>query len=761
MPDSRKILLISHNFPPTAGPESSLVKINAESLHRAGFQLRVLTTTESHTIQATDESLLSDIPADIQVDRVASPDASMAARSPKFGRFLAVKSGRYILPEIAFPWMVPAFRRAVAITEEWQPDIIYSRATKHVSNVVGWRLKRHTGRPWVAHFSDPWITGGLPYRPLQRLIGRFFEHLILRDADALVFVSANAAEKVLRHQPQETWSRVHIIPHGYSTPSPDLAALRPLPPEGRSLRVIHAGSFYPGMRTPDSLIDALLLLRQSRPLDGCIEIECIGVDTTPYQARVDTAGLGSVLKFKGSIPFDECQRQVATSDLTLIIDTPGYGGLFLPTKLFESFAFDHPVLGLTEPGSAVAGVLEQVSMPWSHVSDPSAIAAQLATLLASWESGDWGITADQRQAMDQFQIDIANKPLFRLFENLLPPPDVQSLAVTKSKKNNPASNRPARKWLLSGVRQVGLPYLGRAINRARPKVLMFHGLTDREHTGLENCQHKHLDVRRFELFLAHLKKHFHVIALDDLTRCLANGTPPPPFSVVLTFDDGFLSNYTLGFPLLKRYDTPATIFAATEFVDEKKPIWVDRVDYALHQAGMDKLELIQAKRELKSLPASQLEDALLALEKRLGFRLEKANAPYVPAIYHSMDWSHAREMLDSGLVSIGAHTHSHQIMTRCTPEIVTLEVAKSKQLIEQNTGRPCTTFCYPNGGPEDFSEETERIIRGLGFLSTVTTIGGFNEPDCCPFLLKRLGVMNNQNLSQFDLLTSGINRSQR
>jgi peptidoglycan/xylan/chitin deacetylase (PgdA/CDA1 family) len=445
--------------------------------------------------------------------------------------------------------------------------------------------------------------------------------------------------------------------------------------------------------------------------------------------------------------------------LTLIIDTPGYGGLFLPTKLFESFAFDHPVFGLTEPGSAVAGVLDQVGMPWSNVSDPSAIASQLASLLARWESGDWSITAGQRQAMDQFQIDTANKPLFRLFESLIP--SGHCLPASRQKHYTPLSNRPAHKWLLSFVRRVGLPSIGRAINQARPKVLMFHGLTDREHTGLENCQHKHLHVRRFEAFLAHLKKHFRLIALDELARCLSSGIPPPPYSVALTFDDGFLSNYTLGFPLLKRYDAQATIFAATEFVEEKKPIWVDRVDYAMDQAGRDKVELIRVKRELKSLPADKLEDALVSLENGLGYRLENANLPSVPAIYHAMDWGHAREMLDSGLVSLGAHTHSHQIMARCTPEVVEHEVLKSKQLIEQNTGRPCTTFCYPNGGPEDFTEETERIIRGLGFLSTITTIGGFNEPGCSPFLMKRLGVMNNQDLTQFDLLTSGINRSQR
>jgi peptidoglycan/xylan/chitin deacetylase (PgdA/CDA1 family) len=736
-----------------------LVKINAESLNRAAFQVRVLTTTQSHTVQATDESLLSGIPSEIVVDRVASPDALLAARSPKLGRFLAVNLGRHILPEIAFPWVFPALRRALAIVEEWKPDVIYSRATKHVSNVVGWHLKRRTGLPWVAHFSDPWITGGLPYRPIQRLIGRFFERRILRDADALVFVSANAAEKVLRNHPQETWSRVHIIPHGYSTPSPELAALRPPPTVGRPLQVIHAGSFYPGMRTPDSLIEALLLLKQNRLIDGCIEIKCIGVDTTPYQARVHAAGLDLVLKFEGSIPFDECQRRVATSDLTLIIDTPGYGGLFLPTKLFESFAFDHPVLGLTEPGSAVAGVLERVGMPWAHVSDPSDIASQLAAMLTRWEGAEWNITAHQRHAMDQFQIDTTNKTLVSLFDSLMPSDRSRFSPGPKEPKSSP--NHPARKWVLSAARKFGLPALGRSINQSRPIVLMFHGLTDREHMGLENCQHKHLHVRRFESFLAHLKKHFRVIPLNELADCLASGTPPPPFSVALTLDDGYLSNYTLGFPLLKKFDAPATIFAATEFVDVKKPIWVDRVDYALNLAGRSKAELIRVKRELKSLPSDHLEDALLALENRLGFRLENANSSSVPAIYHAMDWTHAREMIDSGLVSIGAHTHSHKIMARCTPEIVADEVSKSKQLIEQHTGQPCTSFCYPNGSVEDFTDETEHIIRGFGFLSTITTIGGFNEPGCSPYLLKRLGIMNNQDLTQFDLLTSGMNRSQR
>lgn len=314
--------------------------------------------------------------------------------------------------------------------------------------------------------------------------------------------------------------------------------------------------------------------------------------------------------------------------------------------------------------------------------------------------------------------------------------------------------------VLIGIQWSGIPYLFRRLNRSRSVILMFHGLTDRKHSGLENCQHKHLHVQRFEAFLVHLKKHFHVISLDELTRCKREGLPTPPSSVVLTFDDGFLSNCKLAFPLLKKYQMPATIFVATQFVAEKKPIWVDRVDYALDRAGASKKELVEIKKKLKDLTPDQLVPAIEDLEKRLGHELVNSNAESSPEIYRSLDWQDIREMQKTGLITIGAHTHSHWILGRCTPEIVLKEVEICKNIIEQETGRPCLHFCYPNGGREDFSKETESIIRHLGFHSTTTTLCGFNEANSSPFLLKRFGITDEMDPVKFHLLMSGIDRNQ-
>lgn len=414
MSDSVRILLVSHNFPPTSGPESSLVRLNTAWMLRAGFDLRVLTTTNSHTLQAMDRTLMAGLPADLVVQRQASPEAVLAERFPRVGRLAAVLLGRHVLPEIFLPWALPATEAGLRMVREWRPHVIYSRAPKHVSNVVGWRLKRKTGLPWVAHFSDPWITGGLPHQRLQRWLGLPLERRILRDADALVFVTRQAMERVLRPHPASWRERARIIPHGYEAAAPAAGS----PPPKRPLTVIHAGAFYPGIRGPETLIEALRQMHSASPITGRMTVECVGDDSVRYQEQTDAAGLARVLHFLPTVPFDECQRKIAASSLMLIIDTPGYGGVFLPTKLFEAFASRRPVLGLAEPGSAVAEILEQAGLPWADVRSPAHIAEVFTRLLDDWEQRGEAPPEGKRDRVEGFEINRVNEPLAAILHQL-------------------------------------------------------------------------------------------------------------------------------------------------------------------------------------------------------------------------------------------------------------------------------------------------------------------------------------------------------
>lgn len=293
--------------------------------------------------------------------------------------------------------------------------------------------------------------------------------------------------------------------------------------------------------------------------------------------------------------------------------------------------------------------------------------------------------------------------------------------------------------------------------RHRPVILMFHGFTSREHLGSENCQHKHLHVEKLDAFLAFLKRYYHITSLDEIAHCLQHGRPLPQRAVVLTFDDGFLSNYTIAYRLLQRHQASATIYLATEFVDEHKPIWTDRVDYAFTAAGKGPGELRAAKQRLKQLPQENIDDAVTELEDALGARLKQSNDPGIPDIYHGLNWDQVREMHGTGLVQFGAHTHTHKILGRCEPETVRLELQTSKSIIERELAAPCLHFCYPNGSHGDFSALTEQYVHEAGFHSSVTTLNGRLRPKPQAFLLPRLGITNDLDIERFDLLLAGVN----
>lgn len=291
---------------------------------------------------------------------------------------------------------------------------------------------------------------------------------------------------------------------------------------------------------------------------------------------------------------------------------------------------------------------------------------------------------------------------------------------------------------------------GRGRHQCELRVLMFHGLTDKEHKGLENCQHKHLHVARFEALAAHLASYYDVLSMDELVSHLESGRGLPAYPAVLTFDDGFASNYHLAYPVLRRFGLPAIIYLETEFVDEKLPIWVDRVDFTMQMAGRSKQELVSFKEQLKRQTQADILAAVERLEEETGHKLGRADRADVPAIYHPLNWGQVREMASSGLVTFGSHTHSHVLLGRAAPDIIRYELEESRRRIERETGGPCLHFCYPNGTPGDFSAVSEQILRECGFRSSLTTVGGFNPVPCSPFLIRRLGITNDLRTRQFE-----------
>ncbi|MBJ6363994.1 polysaccharide deacetylase family protein [Paenibacillus sp. GCM10012307] len=95
-------------------------------------------------------------------------------------------------------------------------------------------------------------------------------------------------------------------------------------------------------------------------------------------------------------------------------------------------------------------------------------------------------------------------------------------------------------------------------------VLMYHDVTEGETTKTA------LSVKDFEEQMELLKTNgFHVISMKEYSDFMLQQKAVPDNAVLITFDDGYESFYTLAYPILKKYGYPATNFVIVSFVDHR------------------------------------------------------------------------------------------------------------------------------------------------------------------------------------------------
>jgi len=318
----------------------------------------------------------------------------------------------------------------------------------------------------------------------------------------------------------------------------------------------------------------------------------------------------------------------------------------------------------------------------------------------------------------------------------------------------------------------------RRIYRNKVIILVYHGFTDKKyHEGIENYQGKHLNIDIFKSHIEHLKKFYNIIPLAHLVESCAGIRTLVPNSAVITIDDGYQSNYLLAYPVLKRFDAPATVFLSTDFVNRKEPLWVDRIEYAIDKTANKRFRLRIGKEilsfglgntvlkrmcdrtlrsRLKSITGQKREKLIKDLEYNLSQKLIMGSD--TPEIYRSLEWYQVLDMSKSGLVSIGSHTCSHTALAHCIDEDAKRELSLSKQIIEEKTGLGCGFFCYPNGGIEDFNARTRNLLKGAGYLCGLTNTTGLNDKYSDVFELKRFGMSRSCGLGEFKRILAGVSR---
>jgi peptidoglycan/xylan/chitin deacetylase (PgdA/CDA1 family) len=322
--------------------------------------------------------------------------------------------------------------------------------------------------------------------------------------------------------------------------------------------------------------------------------------------------------------------------------------------------------------------------------------------------------------------------------------------------------------------RVGVPKIWSTL-RPGATILMYHGFTDRRSfEGVIDHQRMRLHVDAFRKHVEHLVDNYEVIPLSVLVSLYREGRPIPKRAVVITFDDGYRSCYTLAHPVLKEFRVPATLFVATDFVYERKPLWHDRVEYAVHATKNSSIDVamgdgIAGSRRCRTVPEKlgalrafypalkrmdqRRRDVVIdELERNAGARIDLSDGSlemYAPATPAEL-----KSMTAEGLVEVGCHTKTHAVLSRCSPAQTLDEVALSKTTLERELSSACKLFCYPNGTKADFDDRTRNALVDAGFHCALTTIPGKNGADADPMELLRISAP--ADAAEFSLAVSGL-----
>jgi peptidoglycan/xylan/chitin deacetylase (PgdA/CDA1 family) len=260
-------------------------------------------------------------------------------------------------------------------------------------------------------------------------------------------------------------------------------------------------------------------------------------------------------------------------------------------------------------------------------------------------------------------------------------------------------------------------------------------------------------AEEFERQIAHLKRRFYMTTLDEAVGMVKGDVPLRP-SVLITFDDGYLDNYTLAFPILRAHGVQGVFFLPTSYVGTSHVPWWDVIAYVIKHSRKEiiRLEYPEAAEfNLKLDGTAQVIMKVLRLYKQPSMTNHDrflndlqtacdAGAPPPNAERCFMSWQEAREMQEQGM-AFGSHTHSHELLSKLSVERQREECRRSREILERELNRRIDVMAYPVGARHTFTPQTVQALETNGYRAAFSFYGGFNRPgETKAFDICRFGV---------------------
>jgi peptidoglycan/xylan/chitin deacetylase (PgdA/CDA1 family) len=246
-------------------------------------------------------------------------------------------------------------------------------------------------------------------------------------------------------------------------------------------------------------------------------------------------------------------------------------------------------------------------------------------------------------------------------------------------------------------------------------ILVYHGVVD---TPNHSISVGPIATAQFKQHLEYYKRNFDVVSQDAIFKMYRDGFKPKRKTIAITFDDGYENNYAIAFPLLRQYNFPATMFIISNCIEDDNMItWYDHLDFVKKDLKPAELHTIRKltgisdlKNLVKTLNISERAALYTEIEKQVKIEGYKSRLPR--NFWKLMNANQLRELSDSGLVEIAAHTHNHPNLGEIKIEDAHFEVTKCKQLLESTLQKEVISIAFPDGS---YTDEVKDICSEAGY----------------------------------------------
>lgn len=321
----------------------------------------------------------------------------------------------------------------------------------------------------------------------------------------------------------------------------------------------------------------------------------------------------------------------------------------------------------------------------------------------------------------------------------------------------------------------GAAKVGNYFTKHKGSLLCFHRVLPDQNISVVGNRGIEMRLSQFKRFIQQARDS--KVALVSLEECLQRQSRNHQTGLYanIGFDDGYLDNFEVAYPLLKEAGIPFTIYVTTDFADGLADLWWYKLEHYIRTTDSAIHPRTQMRHQCRSFAAKEsvfanFRQALMAMaqHERQEYWQNVDPDGKLPSHEnltkaHCLTWRHLKTLAQDPLVTIGAHTISHPKLAALDKADANREIHSGRLKLESQLGEPIRHFAYPFGDANSCGPREFLLAKEAGFKSAVTTQPGRLGPQTRGLLhnLPRLMVRDDLGFRGYWVQQSGITEFRR